>query len=401
MSSDVDDVLVPGNADASRLYLLASHADDPVMPLEDNAVSAKALNPVKLAVLRRWIASGAVVDAVVPKPTKQMWKPLSPTLQTVYGSAMTEDGRMSAISFGNQIRLFGSKSTKPLGTLGFNSGGQDRPAHDDFVQDISLDPTGRHVVSAGFRNVKFWELSPFESATIPAIDHDDLLAIAMHPTGSHLAALSRRGELSVAAVGTERWQWMNSFKVPTVIADGDLPEFHLTLRATGQEAAIGWNSTIRIVSTVGASPETIETPSPVTSLHWRGDDQLATAHANGLVFTWKRDRDAWTKTRHEVFDQAVLGLYPAIQNPQQLVALDVTGNVARWNQANQGFVDVGKLPSPATSAALSPDGNSLWVATEAGTLGRYSIVDRKYTEVAKSDPVVEARGGGSMADPSR
>lgn len=390
-SSDVEDVLVPGKPDTSQLFLLASHADQPVMPPEDNDVSATALTPMELALLRRWIESGAVVDSVAIKPTKPMWKPLSPTLQTVYGSAMTEDGRMSAVSFGNQIRLFGAKSTEPLGTLEVDTDNQPQPAHDDFVQDLFLDPTGHHVVSAGFRNVKLWELSPFESASVPAIDHDDLLAIAMDESGSHLAVLSRRGELSVAAVGSDRWQWMKSSEVPNDLTGDNAPKFQLAVGATGQEAAIAWGNTIRIVRIDGKAPETIETTSAVTSMLWRGNGELATADATGHVFTWKRDGVAWTETKHEVFDQAVLGLYPATQNSEQLVALDVSGKVARWNQANRTFDDVGKMPSPAVSGSLSPDGNTLWVTTAAGTLGQYSIADEKYAEVAKFDPVADAQ----------
>lgn len=43
--SDVDDLLVPGKPESSRLFLVAAHSDEPVMPPEDNDVSASALNP--------------------------------------------------------------------------------------------------------------------------------------------------------------------------------------------------------------------------------------------------------------------------------------------------------------------------------------------------------------------
>ena len=38
-ASDVEDILIPGKPDASRLFLLASHAEDPVMPPDDNGRS--------------------------------------------------------------------------------------------------------------------------------------------------------------------------------------------------------------------------------------------------------------------------------------------------------------------------------------------------------------------------
>ncbi len=203
-SSDADDVLVPGNPDASRLFILASHADDPVMPPQDNDVSAGNLGPVELAMLRRWVKSGAPVDQAAEIPSNQVWQPLPTALKTVFGSAMTDDGRMTAVSFGNQIQLFGRKSTRPVGILDRSVGDQTKPAHDDFVQDLFLDSSGRNVVSAGYRNVKLWEMDPFESTVIPAIDHDDVLAVSMDRRGDHIAILSRRGEVSVAKIGINR-----------------------------------------------------------------------------------------------------------------------------------------------------------------------------------------------------
>ena len=327
-SSDVEDVLVPGKPGLSRLFMLASHADEPVMPPEDNDVSASVLNPMELALLRRWIQSGALVDQVTNEPTDRTWLPLPPALQTVYGSAMTADGRLSAVSFGNQIRLFGAKSPKPIGVLEIYADGQTKPAHEDFVQDLFLDPTGRHVVSAGFRNVKFWEMNPFESTLIPEINHKDAMAIAMNASGSHLAVLSRRAELSVAKVGIDRWQWMKSFDVPDEFGGDNPPKVCLAVGADGHEVAIGWGETVRIVRVDGKEPETIDTTDSIASMLWRGKGQLAIADETGRVLFWNRDGVAWAKTEHSVFDQAVLGIYSATQNTKRLVAIDVSGNVA-------------------------------------------------------------------------
>ncbi|QDT07317.1 WD domain, G-beta repeat [Rubripirellula lacrimiformis] len=390
-SSDVDDVLVPGKPEASLLFLLASHTDDPVMPPQDNDVSASAMNPVELALLRRWIQSGAVVDQGASDPIKRSWQPLPSMLQTVYGSAMTADGRLSAVGFGNQIRLFGAKSGQSIETLGTGADDQRKPAHDDFVQDLFLDPSGRHLVSAGYRNVKFWEMSPFESTSIPAIDADDVLATAMNTSGSHLAVLSRRGKLSVAEVGKDRWLWMKSFGVPDEFGSDDPPQVHVAVGADGHQAAIGWGNTIRIVRIDSENSAVADATDRITSMLWRGPDQLMTADAVGNVDFWKRDGSAWTKTAHKVSDQSVLGIYAATPQTGPVVAIDVSGKVAIWNETSSVFDDAGKLPAPALSASLTPTGDKLWITTASGSLGQYSIADKSMVEVAELDPVAEAR----------
>ncbi|TWU46781.1 WD40 domain-containing protein [Rubripirellula reticaptiva] len=390
-SSDVEDLLVPGKPDTSRLFLLASHADEPVMPPDDNDVSASNLNAMELALLRRWIESGAVVDQASIEATDHAWQPLPSALQTVYGSAMTADGRLSAISFGNRIQMFGAKSGQSVGALEIEADNQTKPAHEDFVQDLWIDSTGHHVVSAGFRNVKFWELVPFESALLPQFSLDDVLAIAINGCGDQLAVLSRRGELSVGEIGTDRWKWMKSFDIPLELVSGDQSMVQLSVGVAGHQAAIAWGNTIRIVRIDGKEPQAIDADDAITSMIWRGQDQLATADTTGHVLLWKRDGNEWKKTKFAVFDQAVLGLYSATQDPSRLVAIDVSGRVANWNETTGAFDKAGKLPSPAVSASLSPTGTTLWMTSKTGTLGHYRIADQKYVEVAKSDPIAEAQ----------
>lgn len=390
-TSDLDDLIVPGNPAESRLFLLASHADDPVMPPEDNDASASILNPKELALLKRWIQSGAIVDQATNVPAEQKWQPLPTDLQTVYGSAMTADGRLSAVSFGNQIRVFGTKSSQPIETLAIVEGEETKPAHDDFVQDLFFDPTGNQLISAGYRNVKIWERTPFEPATIPTINQDDTLAIAINANGTHLAKLSRRGELSVAEVGKDRWLWMKSFDLPEDLGTNDPTQVQIALDNVGHQAAIRWHSTIRIVRVDSKDIETLDVAGVLTAMQWIGPDRLATATDDGQVLFWNRDGDAWTNTEHNVFDQAVLAIHSASETPDQLIAIDATGNVANWNPANQTFEASGKLPAPAVSALLSPNGTSLWVSTESGSLGQYNIADQSYVEVAKTDPVAKAQ----------
>ena len=51
--------VVKKNVAESYLFTLASHADEPIMPPEDNEVGASNLSPQELAILKIWIEQGA------------------------------------------------------------------------------------------------------------------------------------------------------------------------------------------------------------------------------------------------------------------------------------------------------------------------------------------------------
>ncbi|WP_372897732.1 c-type cytochrome domain-containing protein [Stieleria sp.] len=390
-ASDVEDVLVPGNAQQSRLFLLASHAEDPAMPPDDNDVSAAALNPIELALLRRWIDSGANVDQASGTPTPRQWQPLPNSLQTVYGSDMTSDGRLSVVGFGNQIRLFGSKSSEPIDSLERHVGDQTRPAHDDFVQDVRFDSDGGRVLSSGYRNVKLWQMAPFEPTSIPNINRDETLAIAMNPSGRHVAALSPRGELSVAAIGMNRWRWMKGFDVPAEFQSDQPPLVRVAVGPQGDCVSITWDKTIRVVRIDGREPETMEAAHPITSMVWLDRDHLVIGDATGKVNRWQRENDAWTSSELAVSDQPIAFLCAATRDDAPLVAIDGSGKVAQFDAANNQFVELGKLPAAPASAALSGPNNLLWVTTQAGALGTFNLTDKTFVEVAKSDPLAAAQ----------
>ncbi|WP_182869365.1 c-type cytochrome domain-containing protein [Rhodopirellula sp. JC639] len=390
-ASDVDDVLVPGDASKSRLFLLASHAEDPLMPPEDNDVSAAALNPIELALLRRWIDSGAAVDQAASSPTPRQWQPLPNSLQTVFGSAITSDGRLAAVGFGNQIQVFGSISSQPIDSLQRVQDGQGRPPHDDFVQDLRFDSAGGRIISTGYRNVKLWYLAPFDSTTIPTIDRDDTLAIAISESGRHVAALSRRGELSVGEVGKNRWQWMKGFDLPTEIqsaASSASPQHvRIAVGPDGQRVAIAWDKTVRID---GIEPETIRTSAPTTSMIWLDQNNLVTGQTSGNVSRHRRENETWSSNPWSVSDQPITFLASASGDDAALVAVDAAGKVARLDVSQNKFVEFGKLPSPAASVALAANQKKLWVTTPSGAVGTFDLADKKYTEVAKSDPQAAA-----------
>lgn len=396
--SDVDDLLVPGKPESSRLFLVAAHSDEPVMPPEDNDVSASALNPQELALLKRWIKLGANVDAMKPDASQREWLPLPTSLHTVYGSAMTPDGRLSAISFGNQIRVFTSKSPSPIGSLEIIDGDQTKPAHDDFVQDLFLDSTGRRIISAGFRNVKFWEMSPFEPISIPAISQQDVLKVALNVSGNYIAALSpgdssAGGEISVAEVGQDSWKWKKQLELPDEFRSDQPPRVQLSVNQSGDAVAVGWGKTVRVIRAADEEAESVECSDELVSLRWWNLDRLVTSDTTGRVTVFARQENAWVKQGEIVFGKPVMILCMAQDNSETLVAVDEAGTVAKWDASKSEFAQAGKLPTACASAFVTAAGDFLWVATQTGTLGEYDLASKKFTEISKMDPVAEDQYG--------
>lgn len=386
-SSDVKDVLVPGKPEASLLFLLASHADEPIMPPEDNDVSASVMSSMELALLLRWIKLGAKVDKASPSISEQMWQPLPRSLQTIYGASLTPDGRLLAAGFGNQISVFGARSTEPIASLNTVNDGSVGPAHDDFVQDLYLDPSGTRLISAGFRNVKFWELKPLQSVLIPEIRNKDVLASAINSSGSHIAVLSSRGEVTVAAIGEDRWQWMQSFDPPDAFRSEDPPQIRLAVDELSSSVVVGWGKSLRVVRRDAGEAEVLKTSHEVTTIVSRDPQNFVIGDAFGGITFFNRLENAWQADRQSACDGSVTLLLPTFDDTAPLIAIDAAGQIAKWDASNFRFSSVAKLPSPPIAGSLTKSGNAIWLALNTGAIGEFLLADKKFVEVAKTDPV--------------
>ena len=391
LKSAVEDVLVPGKPQASRLFVLASHQDDPIMPPDDNDVSALPFKPVELALLRRWIESGAPVDVVsgTPKPIKL--EPLPPSIRTVFGSELTPDGRLAVVSFGNQVQTFGTYSTGPIETLDRINGRQRVPAHDDFVQDLYLDSSGRRIVSAGFRNIKFWSAQPVKIAPKPRFVADEVIAVAMNQSGTHWALLTKLGELYVGQSGQNRWQWMRGFDLSVSSDDKSDQAIELSVSASGDQVAIALDRSLHLASVRRKDVMKVQIDSPLTAVAYLEEQSLVCGDQQGKVILVHLSGDQLELKPHAVFKTAVLQVLGSSQSIEASVAVDVDGNIAIWDQAASKFARVGRFPAKPQSVVRSIRGNHLWVVLDGGVLGSFDLTEKKYTERTGKDPAVNRR----------
>ena len=166
---DSGSALVPGDAEASFVYTVSAHTEEPTMPPEKNKSNAKKLTSDELAILKAWIDAGAVGGAVIAAAPEN-WRALSGP-QPVYSAAVSDNGRFAAAGRGQQIQLYDLVLGQPAATLldpeisdkkSFPKGA----AHNDLVQALTFSKHG-DLASGGYRITKVWRRNqPAKSADI-------------------------------------------------------------------------------------------------------------------------------------------------------------------------------------------------------------------------------------------
>ncbi|WP_417744400.1 c-type cytochrome domain-containing protein [Rosistilla oblonga] len=388
LASDSDELLVAGKSDTSRLFVLAAHIDEPIMPPEDNEVGAAPLSPMELALLKRWIDQGAKVDVANPGMVKYEWQALPAHLRTVYASTMSGDGRLAAASFGNQIRVFGKSSSVPIAELSsVDEAGKPTPPHLDFVQDLAFSPVDNRLVSAGFRNVKTWTLNPPQSIELPSIDPATSMSLAIDRTGNQVANFTKQGDVQVAAIGADAWQWTQKIALPEAFAGDAAPAVVTAVSADGKTAAIAWQQELRIVKSDVAEAVALTSEKPIASIVWDRNGRLVTGDESGGVTFWVAEGESFKPVTESMGDKPVLHLVVPGEGAAVLMAVDAAGKIAAWHAAETKIKETKQLPAAAKFVSPTRDGTGLWTTLDSGVFGLFDIASGKLAESPKFDPV--------------
>ena len=152
--------VVAGNVAESYLFTLASHADEPIMPPEDNEVGAKNLTPQELGIIKLWIEQGAKAGNV--QSAEQLtWQSLPATINPVLAVSTSQDGSLIAVGRANQIFMHHGSSGLAFGMLTDPAltTETDAKSHLDMVQSLEFSPDNQWLVSGGYRTAKIWKRS--------------------------------------------------------------------------------------------------------------------------------------------------------------------------------------------------------------------------------------------------
>ena len=154
--------VIAGKAAESPVFLRSAHLQEDFMPPPENKVGAKAMSPVQLGLLERWINEGAAAGpAIAKKPIN--WRPIPAGSGGVLAVAMSNDGRVTAAARGGRLSLYDSSTGALLGAL-VDPATADAPAaadsaHRDTILSLAISPNDDLLASGSFRTVKLWERS--------------------------------------------------------------------------------------------------------------------------------------------------------------------------------------------------------------------------------------------------
>jgi len=186
------DAVIPGKPDESPLVRSIEQTHEPHMPPPDKFPK---LDADSIAVIRDWIAGGAISDPSIP--TK------SPTPQPTSDIQGIADAPVSALTFlshdGEMLLAQGSLGTVVISKVSPSTGVLEPitrlTGHAEMVRVLTVSPDGAWLAAAGGRpgvggDVKIWSTSDWSEVNQWDGHRDNILAAAFSPDGTKLATAS-------------------------------------------------------------------------------------------------------------------------------------------------------------------------------------------------------------------
>jgi WD40 repeat protein len=391
----------PGSPDQSLLYKVTTHQVEPHMPPK-----GPKMPEAELAVLKRWIESGAPETAVgaaksaarkidLDPVTVSLGKPKGPppmpvSLPTVTlaktarphpvtALAASPWAPLLAVAGHERVLLYHSDTLELLGTL---------PFPERIPHVLRFSRNGKWLLAAGGRGalagrVVIWDVATGQRVTEIGEEADIVLAADVSPDHK-LVALGGPGKL-IKIFDTATGEIRHRIKKHTdwVTAIEFSPDGKLLASGDRNGGAYVWETeTGGIVFTLGDHRDAI------TSLSWRADSQmLATASEDGRVILWLAE-DGFPARSFNA--QAGGGRQNANRNARTPGVLSVhfarngqlvtcgRDNTARIWQVNGNQVarleEFADLPS---RAVFAHDGERIFVGDFTGKVRAWTVKDRK------------------------
>lgn len=398
---------VAKDPEKSLIYQLAARKHEPVMPPLPNGVSATAVTPHELGLLKLWIEEG-MPSSGASGSAPLAWQSIPEQMHAIYAVGLSQQGRYVACGRANQIDIYDlatgeyvTRLTDPSLT-GLTSG--DRPlypkgaAHQDFVHALAFHPNGNLLASGEYRAVKLWQRDENVQRKALPLDQAGLTA-ALSPNGQLLAIAM--ADNTVRVVQTADGQ------VAKTLTGHTAPVAAVQFTADQSQVITGSkDKSVRLWNlSDGAQAAILETPAEVLSLVLAADGKrVYTGHQDNTLKGWNVPFDA---PKPAEGDKPAEPVQPVVQmnghggpvvslalvpNQPQLASGSLDGNLRIFDVNNGNQVRAIGHGAPVTSVAVRNDGQ--FFASAGGNVAKLwnvngqQIIELK-GDVAKQRQVIQ------------
>jgi hypothetical protein len=275
--------------DKSLLYLVASRGQQPAMPPLPNKVSAAAVTPEELGLIKQWILEGAQGGMGSTGPAV-VFQAVPSTMHSIYSVAISPWSRYAVTGRANQIDVYDVITGELVQRLAdpalaaVKSG--DKPmypngaSHQDFVHALAYSPTDDLIASAGYREVKLWQRGRNVQLKKFAVENPPTSA-AVSPDGKLLAVAQPDNSIRLISLADGAQQKSLAGHAAAVTG----------LQFTADNAKLisaSKDKTVRAFNVAdGAQADLLETPAEVLCLLLSADGKLVvTGHQDNGIRSW-------------------------------------------------------------------------------------------------------------------
>ncbi|MCA9217252.1 MAG: hypothetical protein KDB27_29485 [Planctomycetales bacterium] len=365
--------VVPGNSEESYLFTLATHADDPVMPPEDNEVGASNLAPQELAIIKLWIDQGAKAGTTAVD-AKINWQPLPAVVNPVLAVSTSNDGRFVAVGRANHIFLHHGPSGLSLGQLVDSSlvSEHGETAHLDMVQSLAISPDNQWIVSGGYRTAKVWKSDAPQFQPVANLEGvqriaatDGATTVTLHSDKVTILVAGTRREIKIAsplaaALNADATKLVAANAEGVLICDVGNPD---------AVASSAFSSPSKVVAVSGdtVAVSLAEKPNDIQLYRAVSTDGSAQLESIGRL----------SGHGGEVLTIGFVG--------ENLVTGAADNTVRIWNVAEKNQIRQLDAGAPARHVAGSEVSNRIVAATGSGEVRTWNITDGTLLGTAKTD----------------
>ncbi len=381
-------VIVPGDADASKLVKVITHAEEPTMPPNRGKMADK-----EIAVFKKWITGGMLETlnskAVAGKPTVDLsigggaiGKPVGPPpmpgdllmepavslkrATAITGLAASPWAPLLAVAGQKQVALYHSDTLELLGVLPFKDeesyqpedlkfsrngkllvvgGGHAAKAGRVMVFDVT---TGERIITVGsgqeFDSALGADISPDQSKIVIG-GPSRMVKIFSTKDGSVLFKMKKHTDWVTAAAFSPNGEWLASAdrNGGIVIWDADNGlEIHTLAGHKSAVTALSWRTDSKVLASVsedgaakiwemqeGKQAKTWNPhPSGVLSISYTHDGRLVTCGRDNQVAAWSADG---TKLKSFEFTNELPVRVTFTHDGARVIATDWQGQVIIWD----------------------------------------------------------------------